>query len=132
MKTSFHFSALVIAGLLAAAALGALTGCASSDTTASSAAVYVRGSLQISFPHTFDQVVAASNRAIDQLGFIKASEKNAARSATIIAGDSDSRKVEIWIESAGENLTRLHIRIAMLGDEEASTVILDQIRKNLG
>lgn len=113
---------LVTSGCLAVAA-GAGAGAA--------AVAYVRGELQTTVSEDYDATVKATHRAIDQLGFVKVSEKKDALIAILTVRNAADKKIEIRLDRSARNLTQVRIRVGVFGDEALSMAILDKIKANL-
>ncbi|MCR6654801.1 MAG: DUF3568 domain-containing protein [Opitutus sp.] len=94
------------------------------------AVAYVRGQLETTQTRDFERTVRGTQRAIEQLGFAKVSEKKDALLATFVARNAADKKIEIRLENLGQDLTKIRIRIGIFGDEELSRRILDKIREN--
>ena len=106
-------------------ALGA-AGAAGAGTVA-----YARGQLDATLANGYDQVLAASNRALDELQLVKISEKKDAFSAILIARTAEDKRVEIRIAKEGDILTTVRIRVGIFGDEEKSRTLLEKMRAGL-
>ncbi len=106
-------------------ALGA-AGVAGAGTVA-----YARGQLDATLGNGYDQVFAASNRALDELQLVKISEKKDAFSAILIARTAEDKKVQIRIAKEGDTLTTVRIRVGVFGDEEKSRTLLEKMRAGL-
>lgn len=106
-------------------ALGA-AGAAGAGTVA-----YARGQLDATLANGYDQVLAASNRALDELQLVKISEKKDAFSAILIARTAEDKRVEIRIAKEGDTLTTIRIRVGIFGDEEKSRTLLEKMRAGL-
>ena len=89
---------------------------------------YVRGELDAVVGNGYDQVIDASNRALEQVQFVRVSESRDAFSAVIIARTAEDKKVEIKVTREGDRLTKVRIRIGLFGDEERSRALLEKIQ----
>ena len=89
---------------------------------------YVRGELNATVGSDYERVIDASNRALDQVQFVRTSEKRDAFSAVIIARTAEDKKVEIRLTKEGDRLTKVQIRIGVFVNEERSRVILKRIQ----
>lgn len=92
---------------------------------------YVRGELSISLANDYEDVVRATNRAIQQLEFAKISERKDALSDELEARTAQDKKIAITLTKVSDHLTRIQIRVGLFGDEQISHTILDKIRANL-
>jgi len=95
------------------------------------AVAYVRGELDASLASPYESVVAATDRALQQLQFPKESEAKDGLAASIVARTALSKKVAITLNKVADNLTRVRIRVAIFGDEQISRTLLDKIKANL-
>jgi len=123
-----------LAAVLVAAALVLHSGCfalAVGAAGGAGAVAYVRGELDTSLPKSLEAVDAAANRAITQLQFAKVSENKDALKAEIIARTGLDKKVTICLDRSGDALTRVRVRVGLIGDETISRATLDKIRANL-
>ncbi len=96
-----------------------------------SAVAWVRGELRTTVNGNFDKTVAAANKAVRQLEFVKISESKDALLAIIVARNAADKKIQIKIENVGGALTNVKIRVGIIGDEPVSLALLEKIRANL-
>ncbi len=135
MKKNFISASLgvgLVSILLLAAAVGN-SGCVAvvAGAGTGAAVAYVRGQLEATIPHDFEPVVAATNRAIQQLQFAKVSEHKDTLVDTLIVRNAADKKIEIRLENSARDLTKVRIRIGVFGNEPLSITILDKIKSNL-
>ena len=126
----------LLAATLCAASVTLLSGCMLFALGAAGAAgagtvAYVRGELSATLANKYDDVIAASNRAVGDLRLAKISERSDAFSAVIIARTAQDKKVTITITKSADNLCELKIRIGLFGDEPMARSILDKIKAGL-
>lgn len=95
------------------------------------AIAWVRGELQTTLSSNLDNAVRATNRAIEELQFVKVSERKDALLGVIVARNAADKKIEIRLENAGKNVTKIGIRVGIVGDQPLSLTILDKIKDNL-
>lgn len=119
-------AALIALGLLTSGCVIVAAGAAGAGTVA-----YVRGELQATIANSLRDVNKASLKAIDELKFVKVSEREDALSAQIIARTADDKKIEIKLESVSDALVKVRIRVGVIGDDRISQAILDKIKENL-
>ena len=114
----------------AAAALSLASGClvVAAGAAGAGTVAYVRGELNATVGSDYERVIDASNRALDQVQFVRTSEKRDAFSAVIIARTAEDKKVEIRLTKEGDRLTKVQIRIGVFVNEERSRVILKRIQ----
>ncbi|HWL14250.1 MAG TPA: DUF3568 family protein [Opitutus sp.] len=128
-----QFSPVVLALALLAAVLGT-SGCiavAAGAGAGAAAVAYVSGQLETTLNNDYESVVTATNRAIEQLGFAKISEKKDALVAVITVRNATDKKIEVRLDNAARKLTKVRIRVGVFGDEALSIAILDKIKANL-
>lgn len=92
---------------------------------------YIRGELDASLPNSLEAVARASDRAMQQLQFAKISERKDALAAQLIGRTAMDKKIEIHLDKAADNMTRVRIRVGVFGDENISRTLLDKIKDNL-
>ena len=92
---------------------------------------YVRGDLHATLETSVPKAVRAVERAIDDLKFAKVSETQDALNAEIIARTALDKKVTVFVERKGDDVTEVRIRIGAFGDQELSVAILDKIKARL-
>lgn len=123
-------------GLLAAGLTSILflqSGCfiVAAGAAGAGAVAYVRGELQVSLPNDYENVVRATNRAIEQLQFVKISERKDALSDKVEARTAQDKKIVIELTKVADKLTKVEIRVGLVGNEQVSQTILDKIKANL-
>jgi hypothetical protein len=134
MKTKSLPRFLTIASVAVSLSVLSLTsGCLAVAAAAGAGAVvaYVRGELQTTLVKDLETTDRATNAAVQQLGFAKVSEKKDALNAVVIARTATDKKIEITLESTARDLTKIRIRVGLVGDQSLSMAILDKIRSNL-
>lgn len=135
MKTNPRFLSLfrVLALLGLGSAVAFSSGCVAvaAGAAGAGAVAYVRGELRVSLANDYDSVVRASTRAVDQLQFAKISERKDALSDEIKVRTARDKKITILLTKEADKLTRVQIRVGLLGDEQVSMAVLDKIKANL-
>ena len=134
MKTSLHPRHLTVALalLLGVPALTLTSGCIVVAAGAGAGAVaYVRGDLNATLEASLDLTVRASNRAVEKLQFAKVSETKDAMIANIVVRNAEDKKIEIHLERASDNLTKVRIRVGVFGDESLSMAVLEKIKEGI-
>lgn len=108
------------------------SGCLAVAAGAGAGAVaYVRGQLETTVSDDYESVVSATNRAIQQLGFAKVSERKDALVDVFVVRNATDKKIEIRLDNVARELTRVRIRVGIFGDEALSLAVLDKIKSNL-
>lgn len=121
--------------IIAAAAVttAATSGCLvlAAGAGAGAAVAYVRGQLEANVNGGFEATVNATSRALQQLSIAKVNEQRDALIAVITARNAADKKIEIRLENAARELTKVRIRVGIMGDESLSIAILEKIKENL-
>lgn len=127
-----HFICFVPTTSLLALVL-ATSGClaVAAGAGAGAAVAYVRGQLETTIASNYEATVTATNRAIQQLGFAKVSERKDSLIDLITVRNAADKKIEIRLENLARELTRVRIRVGVFGDESLSLAVLDKIKANL-
>lgn len=125
----FRLIAAFVAGLAVAATSGCLA--VAAGAAGAGAVAWVRGELEAQLPNDFERVDRAANRAILELGFAKVNEGKSAVDAEIIARTGQDKRIQIRLDRTADQLTRVRIRVGIVGDEVLSRTILDKIKENL-
>jgi len=73
----------------------------------------------------------ASLKSLEQLGIAPTSKVKDALTAKIVSRDADDEKITIKLTSTTDGLTKLSIRIGLIGNETKSRIIYEHIKKNL-
>lgn len=123
----------ITAALALAATVALSSGCiaVAAGAAGAGAVAYIRGELDATVGNSYESVVRASGKALDQLEFVTIGTRKDALSARITARTAQDKKVEIEVTKVGDELTRIQIRIGVFGDEALSMTILDRIKANL-
>lgn len=135
--THRHFPApgslrlLVLLGL--AAALPWLSGCVvvAAGAVGAGAVAYVRGELSSSVEADLDAAYAAAQRALAKLEFAKIDQRKSGLDAQLVHRTALDKRVEIQLKKVTDRLTKIEIRVGLVGDQELSLTLLDKIRSEL-
>lgn len=119
-----------------AAVLVATSGCVVLAVGAAGAAgagtvAYLRGELDTTLAGDVAALSGATTRALDELRIAKINEDRTAVDAAIRGRTGQDRKVDIRLNRATDNLTRVRIRVGVFGDEELSRLLLEKIKAKL-
>jgi hypothetical protein len=127
------FRLRLLAALLAAMPVVWTSGClaVAAGAAGAGAVAWVRGELDATLANRFDDVDAAANRALQQLGFAKVNEGKSSVDAEITARTGQDKKIVIRLDRTADTLTRVRVRVGTFGDETLSRLILDKIKANL-
>ncbi|MBI5690760.1 MAG: DUF3568 family protein [Verrucomicrobia bacterium] len=120
------------AGLIAVAAL-VQSGCVAVVAAGAGAGTiaYLRGDLETTVSAGLDRAARAAGVALDQLKFARISQNQDALQAILVARNAADKRIEVRLERAGDNLTKVKIRVGVFGDETVSIAILDKIKASL-
>jgi hypothetical protein len=123
----------VVLALVSLAALPWLSGCVvvAAGAVGAGAVAYVRGSLESSLEANLDTAYAATQRALAQLEFAKIEQSRSGVDARLVHRTALDKKVEIKLKKVTERLTKIEIRVGVVGDQELSLTLLDKIRSEL-
>jgi hypothetical protein len=92
---------------------------------------YIRGDLEAMLDDDINSAYQASLKSLEQLEIAPTSKVKDALTAKIIGRDADDKKITIRLTSTAEGLTKLSIRIGLIGNETKSRIIYERIKKNL-
>ena len=110
------------------------TGCVSLIVGAGAGAgttAYIKGESIRTYNHPMREMAIAAQRTFSDLG-ISASETSITEiESNLVGNTSDGLKVAIKLISKGDEITEVHIRVGLIGNETASQRIQDKILKNL-
>jgi hypothetical protein len=122
---------LALLGLLAV--LTWLTGCVvvAAGAVGAGAVAYVRGELASSVEADLDATYAAAQRALDKLEFAKIDQRKSGLDAQLVRRTALDKRVEIQLKKVTDRLTKIEIRVGVVGDQELSLTLLDKIRAEL-
>ena len=129
-----RLTAVVLAGLLLVAA--PLPGCwmVAAGAGAAAGVVYTAGALEAHLDGTSEEVVAAAEQSLRDLGLTIESAAASTFDGKVVARTADDSRVTVTVEanSAAQcALSKVTIRYGILGDESKSRVILSGIRTHL-
>ena len=132
MNTTSHsrISLRFLAGAALASALGLAAGC-SSEPVSSGSVVYEHGELNAGVPASYLATVAAAEKSVDQMQFVKITDVKDGLTAVIEARTAQDKKVKITVTNTSDALTHVAIRVDHLGEEELSDAVLNKIKANL-
>ena len=92
---------------------------------------YIKGELQTNLEASLEKSIEATRSAVENLKFIKISEKVDKLTGEIIARTSQDKKITIKLNKVTENTTKISIRVGMFGDQSLSHSLLEEIKKEL-
>jgi len=115
--------------LLAALLLPFVGGCTTTTPGPGGKGVvaYGRGELSTDVTDDLDAVFAASQRALQELEIIKIDDKKTQVDAQILSRTATDKKIVINLNRVTDTLTKVYIKVGVVGDETLSRLILDKI-----
>ncbi len=121
------------AAVLAVAALPWLSGCVvvAAGAVGAGAVAYVRGELASSLEADLDTAYGAAQRALAKLEFAKIDQRKTGLDAQLVHRTALDKRVEIKLQKITDRLTKIEIRVGVVGDQELSLALLDKIRAEL-
>lgn len=93
--------------------------------------VYVQGALVENIDETVEDIHEASLAALEDLNLFVTSDELNRHSAQIRAEYENGKKVHIKVDAITEFVSKVTIRVGIIGDREVSFLILDAIGENL-
>ena len=93
--------------------------------------VYVNGELDATYGYSYDKVVVATRKAINQLGYAKPMERIDQITATFTTHNAAGNIVTITVTKTSDTATKVAIRVGTMGDQLVSSQINDKIKSNL-
>lgn len=121
-----------LAAVLALLVAPLLGGCIVVAAGAGAGAVaWVRGELTSSVPHDLDQTFTATQHALAAMELAKIDDHKTGLDAQLISRTALDKKVEVKLERVSDKLTKIRIRVGVIGDEALSLAILDKIKAEL-
>lgn len=134
-----HPRILVLSGRILLASLAivvgaALSGCiavAAGAAGAGAAIAYKLGKLETTLSADYPQVVKATQKSITKLEFTPMGERKDGVNAEFVARSALDKKVTINLTKMGDGLTKVEIRVDLIGDEALSRAVLEKIKANL-
>jgi hypothetical protein len=123
----------LVLALLALATLPLLNGCVvvAAGAVGAGAVAYVRGELESSLEADLDAAYAGAQRALAKLEFAKIEESRSGVDARLVHRTALDKRVEIKLKKVTDRLTKIEIRVGVVGDQELSLTLLDKIRAEL-
>ena len=116
-------------------AVGAIpfTGCVVvvAGAAGAGAVAYVRGEMQVHLEHDLSAVFKASQQALAKLEFAKINDHKSGVDAQLVARTALDKRVEIKLTRVTDTLTKVQIRVGLVGDQDLSQAILEKIKAGL-
>lgn len=122
-------AAIAVTFVLSLSACGTLS--LSFSPNSSHSTSFIKGELTSRINQNLESVWKAVQKVADQSQFQVKSSRIDAFSAVLKCEDAQMRKIEITLEKEAPTLTRVRIRVGLLGDAEFSNQLFDQIRNSL-
>lgn len=109
------------------------TGCVvvAAGAAGAGAVAYVRGEMVVNLEHDLDTVYTATQRALGKLEFTKIDDHKSGVDAQLVTRTALDKRVEIKLTRVTKTLTKVQIRVGLVGDQGLSLTILDKIKAEL-
>jgi len=122
-----------MAALLALVAWPFLNGCVvvAAGAVGAGAVAYVRGELSSSLEKELDAVYRATQTVLARQEFARIDERKSGLDAQLVYRTALDKRIEIKLEKVTERLTKVRIRVGLVGDQELSILLLEKIRAEL-
>jgi hypothetical protein len=123
----------LLAGLLALAALPWFSGCVvvAAGAVGAGAVAYVRGELSSTLDHNLDDVYRAAQNVLAEQEFARIEERKSGFDAQLVYRTALDKRVDIKFEKITDRLTKIKIRVGLVGDQDLSLALLEKIRAKL-
>jgi len=123
----------VILAILYVAAAVLLTGCiiAAVGAGAAGTVAYVKGDLETIESKKLEVVHEATVKALKDLELSISQDTKDKMAATVIARDSQDKKVTVNLTAVTDESTEISIRFGTFGNEAKSTMVYNKIKENL-
>lgn len=133
MKMVWMTVGRVGAVLLGVALIALSVGCVAvaAGAAAGGTVAYVRGELQETLVTPIEPATAAAEKAIAEFGLATEITSKNGLVSQFVARLADGTRVVIKLESISPSVTRVGIRVGLMGDKALSSRILDGIRGNV-
>ena len=92
---------------------------------------YLKGDLNAVMSEDVGHIYEAALKALDELEIATTKRQKDALSAVIVGRTIEDKKITIKLKSTKDKLTKLSIRVGIVGDETMSRTIYEQIKQNL-
>jgi hypothetical protein len=121
-------TALVVG--LACALVAFQAGCVvvAAGAAGAGAVAYIRGDLVANLDHDVDAVFAASDRALGKMELVRLHDNKTGVDARLVARTALDKRVEIKLSRVSDKLTKVQIRVGLLGDQYLSVTLLEKIK----
>jgi len=104
---------------------------AAAGAGAAGTAIYLKSDVENIERENIDAVYAAAQKAVDDLDLVPVRSSKDALSAEIIARDAQDKKVTIKLKRQTDNITKISIRVGIVGDKTKAELIYREIADNL-
>jgi hypothetical protein len=95
------------------------------------AVAYIRGEVVSNLDQSVDAVFAATDRALGKMELVRVSDNKTAVDAQLLARTALDKRVEIRLTRVSDRLTKVQIRVGVLGDQYLSVTLLEKIKAEL-
>ncbi|HWA26552.1 MAG TPA: DUF3568 family protein [Lacunisphaera sp.] len=95
------------------------------------AVAYVRGEMNTTVESDLGTVFASAQKTLADLEFAKINDHKSGVDALLVARTALDKRVEIKLTKVTDRLTKVQIRVGVMGDQDISLTILDKIKARL-
>jgi hypothetical protein len=95
------------------------------------AVAYIRGEVVSNLEQNVDAVFAATDRALGKMELVRVSDNKTSVDAQLLARTALDKRVEIRLTRVSDKLTKVQIRVGVLGDQYLSITLLEKIKAEL-
>jgi hypothetical protein len=94
--------------------------------------IYVRGEASKLYPESASEVYEAALRALDDADVVVTEKLHGEETSTIRGRTAGGKELTMRIEPAGSGVTRVKLRVGLMGDRDYSALILNRLDRALG
>ena len=106
-------------------------GCAALFVGGAGGALYYKGALREDLNAPLDEVWEASVSTVEEMGLDITDKTKDGLAGAIVAMRADGKEVRIVLKALQGEITRVTMRIGVLGDQETSRLLLEMIKEKL-
>lgn len=92
---------------------------------------YVGGTLITKVEQPLERVIGAAEESLKSLKFIDVNAKSDALKGRLTAIDADDKEITVTVDKEGSNLTKVQIRVGVLGEERVANAVWEEMENRL-
>lgn len=96
-----------------------------------SAVVYTRGEMRSDLPYEVAAVFGAAHDVLTDMELIKIEEQKTVLDGELLYRTALDKQVKVRLERVTDGVTRIKIRVGVVGDQALSLTVLDKIKARL-